>query len=116
MVLDRMRIYHNPRCSKSRQALALCRERGIELEIVEYLKEKPTRKELETILVGLDGDLKQMTRAADLKKAGLEASLDLLVERPEFLQRPILVDGKDVSVARSPEAVVLFLDSENRGK
>jgi arsenate reductase (glutaredoxin) len=111
-----MQIYHNPRCSKSRQALALCQERDVDLEVVEYLKEKPTRKGLETILSGLDGDLKQMTRAADLKKAGLEATLDLLVERPEFLQRPILVDGERVSVARSPEAVAEFLDAQNRGK
>ena len=109
-----MQIYHNPRCSKSRQALALCQERDVDLEVVEYLKEKPTRKALETILSGLDGDLKQ--RAADLKKAGLEATLDLLVERPEFLQRPILVDGERVSVARSPEAVAEFLDAQNRGK
>ena len=85
-----MQIYHNPRCSKSRQALALCQERDVDLEVVEYLKEKPTRKALET--------------------------LDLLVERPEFLQRPILVDGERVSVARSPEAVAEFLDAQNRGK
>lgn len=111
-----MRIYHNPRCSKSRQALALCQERGVDLEIVEYLKEKPTKKALEAILSGLGGDLKQMTRAADLRKAGLEPTIELLTERPEFLQRPILVDGKSVSVARSPEAVAEFLDGQNRGK
>ena len=53
-----------------------------------------------------------MTRTADLKKAGLEPSLDLLVERPEFLQRPILVEGSRVSVARSAEAVAEFLGEE----
>ena len=107
-----MKIYHNPRCSKSRQALAHCQERGVEPEIVEYLKEAPSRKELEAILAGLGGDLKQMTRTADLKKAGLEPSINLLVERPEFLQRPILVEGSRVSVARSAEAVAEFLGEE----
>jgi arsenate reductase len=104
-----MRIYHNPRCSKSRQALAICQERGVDLEVVEYLKDNPDREALQAVLTGLDGDLKQMTRGADLRKAGLEPSLDLLVERPEFLQRPILIDGERVSVARSPEAVYEFL-------
>ena len=106
-----MIIYHNPRCSKSRQALALCKEHGLEPEVVEYLKESPSSEVLASILEGLGGDIALMTRGADLKKAGLTASLELLVERPEFLQRPILVKDGRVAVGRTPEAVMQILES-----
>lgn len=105
-----MIVYHNPRCSKSRQAVALCEEAGLPFDIVEYLKVPPTRPELEKILEGLGGDIGSMTRAADLKKAGLEPSLDVLVENPQYLQRPILVQGDRVAVARTPEAIKEFLE------
>lgn len=104
-----MLIYHNPRCSKSRQALELLQQSGHDFEVVEYLKEPPTMDTLVHILDALGGDLDQMTRAADIKKAGLEPSLGLLVEHPEYLQRPILLRDGKVVVARSPEAVKDFL-------
>lgn len=102
-------IYHNARCSKSRQALEACRQRGIEPRIVEYLKEPPSLEELTRIWEALGRDLKVMSRAADLKSAGLEPSLELLVEFPQYLQRPILVDGHRVAVCRSPEELEAFL-------
>ena len=106
-----MIIYHNPRCSKSRQALALCKEHGVEPEIVDYQKQPPSLDALQEILEGLDGDIDLMTRTNELKKAGLVASLELLVQRPEFLQRPILVKPGRVAVARTPDAVSEFLES-----
>lgn len=103
-----MIIYHNPRCSKSRQALAQCQVHH-RPQVVEYLKEPPDRACLERILAGLNGDIESMTRVAEVKKAGLHPSLELLVQHPEFIQRPILVDGSRVVVARTPEAVEAFL-------
>jgi arsenate reductase len=106
-----MVIYYNPRCSKCRQALALCEEYGADFETVEYLKDPLTRERLAELLDGLGGDIELMTRAADLEKAGLTPSLDLLAERPEFLQRPIILKDGRVAVARTPEAVKEILES-----
>jgi arsenate reductase (glutaredoxin) len=82
----------------------------VQPQIVEYLKDPPSRETLTELLDGLDGDISLMTRTADLEKAGLTASLDLLVERPEFLQRPILVKDGRVAVARTLESVKDFLE------
>lgn len=103
-------IYHNPRCSKSRQALEILQQSGVDFEVVEYLKEAPSMETLVHLLDALGGDLELMTRSEDLKKAGLTPSLGLLAEHPEYLQRPILVKDGKVAVARSPEAVREFLN------
>lgn len=105
-----MIIYHNPNCSKSRQALQICRDKGVDLEVVEYLKNPPSRETLQSILDGLDGDLEAMSRTNDLKRDGKQATIELLAKEPKYLQRPILVDGERVSVARTPEAVQAMID------
>ncbi|HIB67210.1 MAG TPA: arsenate reductase (glutaredoxin) [Phycisphaerales bacterium] len=105
-----MQIYHNPRCAKSRQALAQLQEAGVEPKVVEYLKTPPTLSQLQDILEGLNGDLSLMIREKDLKKDGLEPSLELLAEQPKYLQRPILIRNKRVSVCRTPEEVEAFLN------
>lgn len=104
-----MQIYHNPRCSKSRQALAACEEHGVQVRVMEYLKSPPSLQELRRIWEALGEDIELMSRSADLKKAGLEPSLELLAENPQYLQRPILVDGERVAVCRTPEEVEAFL-------
>ena len=104
-----MLIYHNPRCSKSRQALEALQKSGHDFEVIEYLKEPPTMETLMHLLDALGGDLELMTRSDELKKAGLTPSLGLLLEHPEYLQRPILVKDGKVVVARSPEAIREFL-------
>ena len=86
-----VRIYHNRRCSKSRQTLSLLRERGIEPEIVEYLKAPPDAEELERLLGML----------------GLEPSrlIDAMVEHPQLIERPILVkEGRQAALGRPLEA------------
>jgi arsenate reductase len=108
-------LYHNPRCSKSRQALALLEERGLHPEIVEYLKTPPSAAALQTLLGQLG------LRAADIlrRKEGAEAGLspDLpeaaliagLAAHPAALERPIFVkDGRAV-VGRPPERVLDLL-------
>lgn len=108
-------LYHNPRCSKSRQALALLEARGLQPEIVEYLKTPPSAAALKTLLGQLG------LRAADIlrRKEGAEAGLspDLpeaaliagLAAHPAALERPIFVkDGRAV-VGRPPERVLDLL-------
>lgn len=113
-----MKIYHNPRCSKSRQALELLRERGVEPEVVEYLKTPPDVATL-TRLLGQLGlrprDLLRTKepeyRAAGLDDPGLEdaALVRAMVEHPRLIERPIVVAGKRAILGRPPERVLELL-------
>lgn len=103
-------IYHNPRCSKSRQALELLRQRGIEPRIIEYLKTPPDLKTLRSL--GLPArellrDNEDDYVALDLANPGkTEAELlSAIVKHPVLLQRPIVVHGTRAIVARPPEKV-----------
>ena len=106
-------IWHNPRCSKSRQTKALLEELGAEAEVREYLKEPPTRAELVALLeaLGLE-DPRAIVRTGEdayrqlgLADASPDELLDALVDNPILLQRPIVVrDGRAV-IGRPPEDV-----------
>lgn len=107
-------IYHNPRCSKSRQALALLEERGVEPEIVEYLTTPPTRAELKALLAKLGLKPEQLVRTGEElykeKYRGRDLSdaqwLDALTENPILLERPIVVSGGRAVIGRPPEKVL----------
>lgn len=113
-----VRIYHNPRCAKSRQTLQLLRDRGIEPEIVEYLKHPPSAVELDALLRALGWAPRDLMRhkEAVYKELNLDdpamARGDLLmamVENPVLIERPIVVNGDKVAVGRPPEAVLAIL-------
>jgi len=110
-------IYHNPRCSKSRQTLALLQERGIEPEIVEYLTSPPSEAELEGILTMLgkepaelmrkgEDEYKQHFKGRDLSRA---EAITLMVQYPKVIERPIVVNGDKAAVGRPPESVLDIL-------
>ncbi len=105
-------IYHNPRCSKSRQTLQLLRDNGIEPEIIEYLKSPPSASELRDILVRLEMKPIDLVRTdeAVFEKLGVQPKLlsdDALVtfmtEHPEVIQRPIVIRGQRAVLGRPPE-------------
>jgi arsenate reductase len=111
-------IYHNPRCSKSRQTLALLEERGFRPKIVLYLDNPPTEKELQKILKGLGKKPRDVMRKkeAPFKALNLgEESLDeaalirAMVENPILIERPIVVKGNKAAIGRPPEAVLEIL-------
>lgn len=110
----RARIYHNPRCSKSRATFALLEERGVELDVVEYLKTPPDRNELETLARKLGGSVADMVRSDEPeyraafsdKTPSRDELLDLLVAQPKLLQRPIVVVGDEARIGRPPERVL----------
>ena len=111
-------IYHNPRCSKSRQTLQLLREQGVEPEIVEYLKTPPDEATLARILGQLGISAHELTRTGEslYKELGLdEASpndaqmLRLLVENPKLIERPIVVTPQSAAIGRPPENVLKLL-------
>lgn len=114
-----VQIYHNPRCSKSRQALELLRDKGIEPQIVEYLKTPPDRETLERVLDLLGMEPRQLMRRkeTEYKEAGLdnpdltrEQLIDAMLAHPKLIERPIVIkDGKRAALGRPPEHVLDIL-------
>ena len=112
-----MKIYHNPRCSKSRQTLNLIKEAGKDVEIVEYLKNPPTADELREVLRKLNLPVEYLIRKnEDIYKTqykGKELSeeewIQALAEHPKMLERPIVVEGDKAVLGRPPENVLKLL-------
>ncbi|MGL6161942.1 arsenate reductase (glutaredoxin) [Microbulbifer sp.] len=111
-------IYHNPRCSKSRQTLQLLQEKGIDPEVVLYLETPPDRKTLASLLQKLDIPARDLLRtgedeykALQLKDPGLgeEQLLDAMAQHPRLIQRPIVVRGDRAVLGRPPENVLELL-------
>lgn len=113
-----IRFYHNPRCSKSREALQLLQQHGAELQIVEYLKTPPAIEELQTLLQALGQPARAMMRHKEddyirlhLDDVSLEDKhlLQAIHSYPQLLERPIaLRDGRAV-IGRPPENVLALL-------
>ena len=115
-----MIIYHNPRCRKSRETLALLRDNGIEPDIVEYLKEPLSSAEIRVIMDKLGDASEQIVRVKEtlFKELGLrgkslsEAEMcDLLAANPKLLERPIVVDGSRAVLGRPPENVLSLIET-----
>lgn len=113
--MARVTFYHNPRCSKSRQALELLRAKKIEPEIVEYLKTPPSISELDAILKMLDMEPRQLMRrkesiyrdlALDDESLDRHSLLQAMVEHPILIERPIAVADGRAALGRPPENVL----------
>ena len=111
-------IYHNPRCSKSRQTLQLLEEKGISPEIVLYLETPPDRATLQGLLDKLSISPRQLLRKseADYKENNLkdpslsdEQLLDFMLKYPKLIERPIVVNGDKAALGRPPESVLEIL-------
>lgn len=108
-------IYHNPRCSKSRETLALLQENGIEPEVVEYLNTPPTVERLAEIveMLGLESahqlirDKESIYKELDLDELMQdEELLPLMNEYPKLIERPIVIKGNKAVLGRPPENVL----------
>lgn len=109
-------IYHNPRCSKSRETLALVEAKGIRPAIVEYLKTPPDAAELTRILGLLGKSPRDILRRKEAAEAGIDAdALDdaalirAMVANPAAIERPIVVAGSKAALGRPPQAVLDIL-------
>lgn len=111
-------IYHNPRCSKSRQTLQLLTEHGMEPEVINYLDTPPTHAELERILQLLHLEPRELMRRKEEEYAGLglddpalsrSALIDAMVQHPRLIERPIVIRGKQAIIGRPPEKVLEIL-------
>lgn len=113
-----MQLYHNPRCSKSRETLALLEARGLSPEVVLYLEQAPSEATLNGLLVklGFDSARQLMRTKEDLyKELGLAqeedqaALIKAMAEHPKLIERPILVNGDKARLGRPPEQVLEIL-------
>ena len=117
--MGRVLVYHNPVCSKSRGALEILRERGVDAEVIEYLKTPLDRATLERILALLGGPPADLVRKDKrFAELGLRAQdyttreevIDVLLAHPELMERPVVIrDGRAV-IARPSERVLQLLD------
>ncbi|MET0339943.1 MAG: arsenate reductase (glutaredoxin) [Polyangiales bacterium] len=114
MATQKVRLYHNPRCSKSREVLALLRERGIEPEIVDYLKTPPSADEVEALLATLGVAPHGLVRTKESAYAasGLGPNstarevADAIAREPVLLERPVVVVGQKGAIGRPVENVL----------
>jgi arsenate reductase (glutaredoxin) len=111
------KIYHNPRCSKSRATLALLRERGVELEIIDYIATPPSKATLRELLRKLGGPALAMVRTEDQEfRPHAQRALtddevvELLAAEPRLLQRPIVEIGRAARIGRPPERVLELIE------
>ncbi|MAZ03569.1 MAG: arsenate reductase (glutaredoxin) [Sneathiella sp.] len=111
-------IFHNPRCSKSRQTLALLQEKGIEPSVTEYLTSPPSRDRLAEILEMLDMQPRDLMRKGEteykennLGDAALsnDALIKAMVDHPKLIERPIVIANGKARIGRPPESVLEIL-------
>ncbi|MDA9563120.1 arsenate reductase (glutaredoxin) [Flavobacteriales bacterium] len=112
-----MKIYHNPRCSKSRQTLQLLQEKGETPEVIEYLKNIPTVDELADIIQKLSIQPEQLIRKGEAvykenfkgKSLSDQEWIDAMIEYPKLIERPIVIKGNKAVLGRPPENVIELL-------
>lgn len=108
-----IKIYHNPRCSKSREGLALLEASGKEFEVIKYLEDIPTKEELRNILHLLDLPTEELVRKNETiwkdKYRGTQMTeediLDAMIENPKLIERPIVVMDHAAVIGRPPENI-----------
>ena len=115
---DKVQIFHNPRCSKSRQTKEILENQGVDANIVEYLKTPPTTAELEKILDMLGLEPRELMRKNEsvYKENNLgddsltrEQLIQAMVDNPILIERPIVIKGNKAAIGRPPEKVLEIL-------
>lgn len=113
-----MKIYHNPRCSKSRQTLEIIKKNKKEFEIVEYLKDSLSISELELIIEKLGITAVELVRKNELiwkenykgKNLSDKEIVQAMIENPKIMERPIVVNGEKAVLGRPPENVLKIIN------
>lgn len=112
-------IYHNPRCSKSRQTLSLLEDQGVDIEVIEYLQTPPDAATLEALIKKLGIAAKDLLRKGEeeFKLAGLdkenvtdEEIIQAMLKYPKLIERPIVVHKDKAALGRPPENVLAILE------
>ena len=113
-----IKIFHNPRCSKSRQTLTILEDNGVDFDIIEYLKESPNKETLLQIINLLDIKPRDLMRKGEtvykekhLNRENLtdDDLVQFMVDNPILIERPIVYDDNRAIIGRPPENVLIFL-------
>ena len=112
-----IKIYHNPKCSKSRNTLALLEEQGVEAEVIKYLETPPSKEELKALLKMLGMGARELMRTKEdiYKELGLkdvedeEALIEAMVANPKLIERPIVIKDGKAAIGRPIENIVELL-------
>jgi len=112
-----VKIYHNPRCSKSRQGLAILKEAKMDFEIIEYLKNPLSKKEIKTLLSKLKIDAIDLVRKNEAiwkekykgKNLNNEQIITALAENPKLIERPIVIHENKAVIGRPPEKIISLI-------
>ena len=117
-------IYHNPSCGTSRNTLAMIRASGVEPEVIEYVKNPPSRERLVELITAMDGNVRALIREKGTPYAELgldnlslsdDALIDAMLQHPILINRPIVVTNKGVKLCRPSELVLDILENPNIG-
>ncbi|MDP1658143.1 MAG: arsenate reductase (glutaredoxin) [Methylotenera sp.] len=115
-------IYHNPACGTSRNTLAMIRASGVEPEVIEYVRNPPSRERLVELITAMGGDVRAVIREKGTPYAELgldnsnlsdNALIDAMLQHPILINRPIVVTAKGVKLCRPSELVLPLLDNIN---
>lgn len=109
--MQNIQIWHNPKCSKSRNAMTLLEEKGINADVVKYLESTPTKEQLTEVLKKLNMSAKELLRTGEdvYKELNLkdesdeEKLINIMVENPILIERPIIIKGHIAVIARPIE-------------
>jgi len=116
--MEKITLWHNPRCSKSRDSFKLLEEKGVEAEVVKYLEEVPTKEELRKMLkmLGMNSAQELMRKKEAIYKelnlkdeTSEEVLLDAMIANPKLIERPIVIKGNRAVIGRPIEKVVELL-------
>lgn len=110
-------VWHNPRCSKSRNCLAFLDEKGVSYEVVKYLDDGPSKEDLEAVLKKLNMQPRELmrTKEAIYKELGLKdvsddtLLIDAMLKNPKLIERPIVIKGDKAAIARPIENIEVLL-------
>jgi arsenate reductase len=113
-----MKIFHNPRCRKSRETLAILHDKNKEPEIIEYLNNPPNVKELKEILSMLNIQAHDLIRTGEAiykeqfkgKTLNNDQWIEAMIENPKLIERPIVISGNKAVIGRPPEKVLEIID------
>jgi len=113
-----VKIYHNPRCTKSRLTLSILEEKGVIFEVIEYLKKPPTTEELKALLKDLNIDARMLMRTheapykdnnLDDKSLSEEDLIQAMINNPILIERPIVRTKNGVVIGRPPENILAII-------
>ena len=117
--MSKITLWHNPRCSKSRNAAALLKEKGVEAEVVKYLDTPPGKEEIKELLKMLGITARELMRTKETiyKELGLkevddeEKLMEAMAENPKLIERPIVIKDGKAAIGRPIENIIELLDA-----